>query len=77
MQIDSTASTAFTLGYRFTAPACPHCGELLVAPTAAAFAGPDDIRHLWACDECGFAFRTSVRLRAPARRTVPTSRNRC
>jgi transcription elongation factor Elf1 len=39
-------------------PACPHCGETLLASSAAEFLGQGRIRHTWSCDECGHEFRT-------------------
>jgi transcription initiation factor IIE alpha subunit len=32
---------------------CPHCDELMVAPTASEFIEGGEIRHHWECDACG------------------------
>ena len=50
---------------RLDRPNCPHCGELLLLPVAAGFAGENRIRHTWACDSCGTAFKTEIRLFGP------------
>jgi transposase-like protein len=49
------------IGHRFAMPTCPQCGDWLVAPAKAAFAGAGWVRHMWCCEECGYAFRTSVK----------------
>jgi transcription elongation factor Elf1 len=45
-------------------PACPNCGELLLAAVSSALIDRGHIRHLWACDACGYSFPTAVRLQA-------------
>jgi hypothetical protein len=75
MMVHTTPVKALTDGPRLAAmPTCPHCGDVLVAPTSAAFAGAGWVRHLWACDECGHTFRTSVKFavrRVRQRRLAP------
>jgi len=57
----SQAATAKAIGHRFVMPTCPRCGDWLVAPAKAAFAGAGWVRHMWSCEDCGYAFRTSVK----------------
>ena len=45
-------------------PVCTRCGNCLVAPKTAAFAGEGRIWHTWSCDECDYEFVTCVDLRA-------------
>ena len=50
-------------GY-FGGPACPKCGDLIVAAEASEFMGDEQIRHKWSCDECGYEFHTLISLSA-------------
>jgi transcriptional regulator NrdR family protein len=43
-------------------PRCPSCGEYVVAAQASEFIDTGEIRHHWACDDCGQAFTTTVTL---------------
>jgi transposase-like protein len=45
-----------------TMPRCPSCGEYVVAAQASEFIDTGEIRHHWACDDCGQAFTTTVTL---------------
>jgi transposase-like protein len=45
-----------------TMPRCPSCGEYVVAAQASEFIDTGEIRHHWACDDCGQAFSTTVTL---------------
>lgn len=45
-------------------PACPRCGDRLVAPSMAAFAGEGRIWHTWSCESCDHEFLTCVDVRA-------------
>jgi len=41
--------------------ACPACGDLQVAPERSEHhVDAKEVRHLWACDSCGYAFQTAV-----------------
>jgi rubredoxin len=42
--------------------ACPHCGVALLAPETSEFLGAREVRHTWACDDCGHDFRTAIRI---------------
>lgn len=42
--------------------ACPHCGTALLAPETSEFLGAREVRHTWACDDCGHDFRTAIRI---------------
>jgi predicted RNA-binding Zn-ribbon protein involved in translation (DUF1610 family) len=41
---------------------CPHCGTALLAPETSEFIGAREVRHTWACDDCGHDFRTAIRV---------------
>jgi hypothetical protein len=45
---------------RITGNYCLQCGERLLAPEWSEHVNECCIRHLWACDACGYAFETSV-----------------
>lgn len=46
----------------FEQPNCPRCGDTLLMPEAAEFAGEGRIQHSWVCEGCGQAFQTAVEL---------------
>lgn len=50
---------------RFALPRCPHCNDFLFAPLASEFVSISHVRHQWACEACGHAFATSVKVTAP------------
>lgn len=54
--------TAVPLIWRPKRPLCPRCGETMVAPEIAEFAGCGRIRHTWTCEACEHEFRTSVQI---------------
>ena len=60
MTVYITTVGPFAYGRRISIPTCPQCDNMLVAPTTAAFDRAGYVRHVWACDECGHAFRTSI-----------------
>ena len=47
-------------------PACPRCGDTLMAAAGAELAARGYIRNSWVCDSCGHDFVTAVRLSAGA-----------
>jgi hypothetical protein len=49
---------------------CAQCGEHLYMPEWSECMDRDRIRHLWACDACGYAFETIVRLSVQADRAA-------
>ena len=44
---------------------CAQCGERLFLPEWSEFLDGSRLRHLWACDACGYAFETTVLFPAP------------
>jgi ribosomal protein S27AE len=46
----------------FGRPSCPKCGNLILAPEASESSG-GCIRHRWPCDDCGYHFRSLVKVR--------------
>ncbi len=40
---------------------CAQCAEQLYMPEWTECMDRDRLRHLWACDTCGYAFETIVR----------------
>jgi rubredoxin len=43
---------------------CAQCGERLFMPEWSELLDGSRLRHLWACDACGYAFETTVRFPA-------------
>lgn len=62
MTLHIATTAAFKPGCCFEVPTCPTCGDMLFAPVSALLAASGHIQQMWACDDCGYAFRTSVRL---------------
>ena len=40
-------------------PACPLCGDILLAPMLAEHVSERLVRNHWACESCGYTFRKS------------------
>lgn len=40
---------------------CAQCGERIYVPERTEYRDGGRIRHLWACEACGYAFETTVR----------------
>ena len=55
---------------RIFANACAQCGHDLIAPEWSEHINERCIRHLWACEACGYEFETTVYLRAAAEREL-------
>jgi ribosomal protein S27AE len=45
-------------------PACPQCGDMLLAPLLAEHVSPQHVRNHWACEACGHTFRKSFQVDA-------------
>ena len=43
-------------------PACPQCGDMLLAPLMAEHVNEHHVRNHWACESCGHTFRNSFEL---------------
>jgi hypothetical protein len=39
---------------------CAQCGDRLLAPEWSEYLDAQRVRHLWACEGCGYAFETLV-----------------
>ncbi len=39
---------------------CRQCGERIYAPQWSEYRDGGRIRHLWACEDCGYSFETTV-----------------
>jgi ribosomal protein L37AE/L43A len=50
--------------------ACAQCGDDLVAPEWSEHINERCVRHLWACEACGYEFETTVYLRPNAEREL-------
>jgi len=38
-------------------PACPQCGDMLLAPLLSEHVSPRLVHNHWACESCGHTFR--------------------
>ena len=43
---------------------CAQCGEQIFAPDWSEYLDDRKVRHLWACDGCGYRFETIARFPA-------------
>lgn len=61
--MDASAAGRFTAPYkrRGVRPSCPHCSDILFAPSISVHVHDDDVRHWWTCDMCGYEFMTMYR----------------
>jgi uncharacterized protein with PIN domain len=41
-------------------PRCERCNEVLTLPEWSEQMGPRCVRHLWACDICGYQFESWI-----------------
>jgi len=64
MRSERLVSHGQTLHDGFQWPACPVCGDMLLAAVSSVLVERGHIRHLWACETCGYSFPTAVRLQA-------------
>ena len=55
-------------------PQCPQCGNTLLMAEESWFNAGGRIDHVWACDDCGNAFVTSVTLWHHSNRRSRSSR---
>lgn len=61
MSLSSATPAVLAFARYFSRPCCPLCGEEQLVPEHSAFAGQGRVHHLWACEECGHAFRTTLK----------------
>jgi len=49
---------------------CPRCRDLIIAATKSQHVSTSEVRHWWACEACGYEFRTTVRWQSSPPRSV-------
>ena len=47
-------------------PACPQCGDMLLAPLLAQHVSAGLVHNHWVCESCGHAFRRTHEFEATA-----------
>lgn len=62
MTIRTTTLKAQARTQFFGMPACPRCGESVLAPTASVLVNCEAIHHHWSCEACACDFATVIRL---------------
>ena len=45
--------------------ACAQCGDQIFSPDWSEYFDDGRVRHLWACDACGYQFETIARFTQP------------
>jgi hypothetical protein len=68
MTLHAAAPTPSAGKRYFAMPACPQCGDSVLAPEMSAHVSSHEVRHFWSCDACGHGFATAVDPFRPARR---------
>src|SRR5260370_760697 len=51
---------------------CPRCRDLIIAATKSQHVSTNEVRHWWACETCGYEFRTTVRWQSSPLKSVST-----
>jgi hypothetical protein len=51
---------------------CPRCRDLIIAATKSQHVSTNEVRHWWACETCGYEFRTTVRWQSSPPQSVST-----
>ena len=52
---------------------CPQCQDLIIAATKSQYVSVNEVRHWWACETCGYEFRTTVHWQSPPLQSLPTA----
>ena len=52
--------------YRRLTNHCAQCGEVMFMPEWSEYLNERRVRHLWACDTCGYRYETVVGFAAEA-----------
>ena len=65
MTLQNTICKAFSRARPMRLPACPQCGDMLLAPLLAEHENGLVHNH-WACESCGHTFRKSHEFDAAA-----------
>lgn len=61
MKYHGTAPAYSIVPYKISRLFCPQCQDLIIAATKSQHVSTNEIRHWWACEACGYEFRTTVR----------------
>ena len=65
MKYHGTAPACLNAPYKGSRLLCPRCQDLIIAATHSEHVSRNEIRHSWACEACGYQFRTAVRYLRP------------
>jgi predicted RNA-binding Zn-ribbon protein involved in translation (DUF1610 family) len=62
MKYHGSASACPVAPYKISSRVfCPRCHDQIIAATHSQHVSTTEIHHWWACESCGFEFRTTVR----------------
>ena len=64
MTLHDAICSAASQTRHFRLPACPQCGDMLLAPLLAEHVNASHVRNHWACESCGHTFRKSFKFEA-------------
>jgi predicted RNA-binding Zn-ribbon protein involved in translation (DUF1610 family) len=62
MTLQAAAPTPLASKRYLAMPACPQCGDTVLAPEVSEHVSSHEVRHFWSCDACGHGFATAVDL---------------
>jgi len=63
---------AFSIASKVSRLFCPQCQDLIIAATKSQHVSTNEVRHWWACETCGYEFRTTVRWQSSPFQSVST-----
>lgn len=64
MTLQNATCTAASRVRSVRLPACPQCGDLLLAPLLAQHVSARLVHNHWACESCGHTFRRAHQFEA-------------
>ncbi len=70
MKYHGTAPAFSIAPYKVSRLFCPNCHDLIIAATQSQHVSTNEVRHWWACESCGYEFRTTVRWQSSETVTV-------
>ena len=59
MTLQNATCTAASRAHLVRLPACPQCGDMLLAPLLSQHVSPRLVHNHWVCEACGHTFRKS------------------
>lgn len=71
MTLQSAMCKASSRARHVRLPACPQCGDMLLAPLLSEHVSPRLVHNHWVCESCGHTFRKSHEFETDALEDAP------